>query len=364
MLQPPVTQGDAERATGAIAFDDGAAAGSDSRATPPASGTIVPDTPGQNNQSKSGEEPSPTGTGESARTPSFVTDLTGDLPCVGCGYNLRGLSIRAVCSECGTPVRATILAQVDPLAEQLQPIRRPKLVAGGLIVWSWGAVLAAVAIWALRLTEVSDKLLGVRFDLGPLRDVAVFGLVCSMLGAVVLIRPTARVMPWESYKAVGGVLAFIPLIYIHHWLQTGYDGAHGMGPPYVGGQVLDPVRSGLRLTEGLLIILAIMGVRGNAVALAERSLVMRTGRVDTQPLIALVWSIALAMSGDLLFLAIGTGNGPVLGVIETLSLVMIAVGSFLFTLGLFGVGFDTIRLRSVILQPAPGLSDIFRDEGP
>jgi len=287
-------------------------------------------------------------------------DLMGDLPCVGCGYNLRGLSIRGVCSECGTPVRATILAQVDPMAEQLQPIRRPRLVSTGLIVWSMGAVLAAFTVWALRLQEVSAELLGIRIMLGPLREFSLFGVVCSMFGAMVLVRPTVRVRPWDTCKAMSGVIAYLPLIYIHHLIQTGYD--IKIGPPYIGAMVLDPIRSSIRLSEGMLIIVIIMGIRGNAVALAERSLVMRLGRVDTQPLIALVWSMVLAMAGDVLFLLFGDSNGGVGGVIETLSLVMIAVGSFLFTLGLVGAAFDTVRLRPVLLQPAPGLTDIFQAE--
>lgn len=322
-------------------------------AIPPCSGMIVASNSGHKKSHDHGANP-----GRSRA--AIISDLTGDLPCVGCGYNLRGLSIRGVCSECGTPVRATILAQVDPMAEQLQPIRRPRLVSTGLIVWSMGAVLAAFAVWALRLQEVSAELLGIRVMLGPLRDIALFGIVCSMLGAMVLVRPTARVGPWETCKAMSGVIAFLPLIGIHYLIQIGYD--LKIGPPYIGAMVLDPIRSGIRLSEGMLIIVIILGLRGNAVALAERSLVMRMGRVDTQPLIALVWSMALAMAGDALFLLFGESNGAAGGVIETLSLVMIAVGSFLFTLGLVGAAFDTVRLRPVLLEPAPGLTDIFRDE--
>src|SRR5436190_23878239 len=66
--------------------------------------------------------------------------LRGDLPCVACGYNLKGLSIRSVCPECGTPVRATILSVVDPHAAELTPIRLPALVALGLLFCAAGAL--------------------------------------------------------------------------------------------------------------------------------------------------------------------------------------------------------------------------------
>jgi hypothetical protein len=105
-----------------------------------------------------------------------------------------------------------------------------------------------------------------------------------------------------------------------------------------------------------------LGLRANAVSLAERSLVMRLGRVDTQPLSALAWAMAVTMAGDLLVIAFAGGDGLLDWIVELAALLMIAVGSFLFTLGLVGVGIDTVRLRPVLLQPAPGLTDIFRDD--
>ena len=295
-----------------------------------------------------------------------VVDLTGDLPCVGCGYNLKGLSISGACSECGTPVRATILARVDPMAEQLQPLRRPRPTAWGLMVWSGGAVLAAAMIWAIRILGLSEELLSLtpsslRNDLsGAFRLASLVGLVLSMVGALVLIRPTAGLRPWECFKAAGAVVAYLPLVYIHHRIHNQFDVQ--IGPPFVGPELLSVNRSYLHLAEAALVIAIILGLRGNAVALAERSLVMRLGRVDTQPLIALVWCMLLAAAGDVIVIAMGSQTGSVSGLIETVALVAIAVGSFLFTVGLVGVFVDTVRLRPILLEPAPGLTDIFSEE--
>lgn len=305
--------------------------------------------------------------GIAARSPAVSAgigfDLTGNLPCIGCGYNLRGLTISGVCSECGTPIRASILAQVDPMAEQLQPIRRPRLVSTGMILWSWGAVVAALLVWVTRLIDVSNELFSLSIRFGSFRQFALLGIASSMLGAMVLIKPTAIMRTWECCKAIGAVLAYIPLLVMHHKLQTGYD--LSMGPPFIGPDLLIADRSLLRLAEGALVIVIILGLRGNAIALAERSLVMRLGRVDTQPLIALVWSMLLAMGGDALVLAFGSGGAAIGGIVETIALVMISVGSFLFTIGLIGVGVDCVRLRPVLLEPAPGLTDIFQgDPGP
>src|SRR5215831_18001819 len=87
---------------------------------------------------------------ESERAVDLARELGGDLPCAACRYNLRGLSVRSVCPECGTPVRATILFTVDPYASVLRPITWPRATAAGLILWSMGALGAAVLTWVLR----------------------------------------------------------------------------------------------------------------------------------------------------------------------------------------------------------------------
>src|SRR6185295_10238912 len=85
--------------------------------------------------------------------PRLALELTGDLPCVRCKYNLRGLTVKGMCPECGTSVRTTILAKIDPLAKELRPLHFPRLTSLGLIVWAWSALAAALCNWALRLSD-------------------------------------------------------------------------------------------------------------------------------------------------------------------------------------------------------------------
>jgi hypothetical protein len=292
-------------------------------------------------------------------TPPLAHDLTGDLPCIGCGYNLRGLSIRAQCPECGTAVRATILARVDPRAEELMPVRHPWLVAHAMILWAWAAVAAALLVWSLRLSEVVGIWVigSSSVHLGWAVDWSLVAIALSGLGALALIRPVAGRAGWDSFKAAGAVLTYLPLLYVHHQLHARYDAM--IGTPFIGPMGMDTGRALLRLAENLLIAVIVLGLRANAVALAERSLVMRTGRVDTQPMIALVGSLALASFGDILHIFFGKVGGIAADLLITFELVVISVGSFLFTLGLVGVAVDVLRLRGVILNPAPGLSDIF-----
>jgi len=294
------------------------------------------------------------------RAPAIATDLTGDLPCLGCGYNLKGLSIRAVCPECGTAVRATILARVDPMAEELRPIRWPRLVAHALIGWAWAAIAAAVCVWVVRLGDVAWMLTaGATVRINELNRAALLFISLSGLCALGLVRPVAGQRGWDVCKAVGAVLLYALRLVVHFYLHLGYDA--DVGIPYVGPEGIEPGRSWLRLAENLTIIMIILGLGPNVVSLAERSLVMRTGRVDTQPLTALVGSLALASVGDVLLLLFGGTNGTVGNLLDTFVMV-IAVGSFLFTLGLVGAGVDTVRLRSVLLRPAPGISDVIGGE--
>lgn len=104
-------------------------------------------------------------------TPMDLT-IDNDRPCAACGYNLRGLSLRGQCPECGLPVAAEQTARLldDPLS--LMPIhvirvfRRGCWLASltvvvflGLMVsrwwgnwlpWAWSSVLLTAAVlWAL-----------------------------------------------------------------------------------------------------------------------------------------------------------------------------------------------------------------------
>lgn len=70
--------------------------------------------------------------------PVVAATLTERLTCAACGYDLRGLSVLDRCPECGLRIATSILAVVDPRAQEFEPIRKPKLVAFGLLTWSGG----------------------------------------------------------------------------------------------------------------------------------------------------------------------------------------------------------------------------------
>ncbi len=288
---------------------------------------------------------------------TIARQLTGELYCINCGYNLRGLSIRAKCSECGVPVRATILGIVDPCADELVPLSAPRVVAIGLNAWSFGAIVAAAMVWVLRGSEVLNDMLGTVWPLSFVPWIGIGGLVVSMLGSATMIRPHRKVPRVEVIRSALAVSLYAPLIYIYSAIYLWYDGA-------VPSPLLDPgesslSRSILRVMLFLCVAGIVWGLRKQAVGLAVRSVVVRTGRVDRQSLMAVLASLGIAALGDLIHIAstfIAFGFEDVLSII---SVVVIALGSVLFSVGLVNICIDTLRLYPILVRPGVGLSDIF-----
>ncbi|MEZ6242836.1 MAG: hypothetical protein R3B57_07305 [Phycisphaerales bacterium] len=296
-----------------------------------------------------------------AHTSVLASELTGDLPCIGCGYNLRGLSIRALCPECQLPVRATILAIVDPKADELKALTRPRTTAWGMLLWSGAALLAALGAWAIRLDELTYSSLAIAWNPGWtwLGVLVMTGL--SGVGAIVLIRPHARVPGAFRARAIVGTIAYVPLVALLWFLYARLDA--GVVTPVLGAGGMSTPRIVTRLMIGAVLAIIILGLQPNARALAMRSVVVRTGRVDRQSMLALLAPVALAASGDLLQLIDIELRGPVGRTIHSAEIILVAAGSLLFTLGLFGIFIDCLRLRPIIETPGIGIADILDEDG-
>ena len=97
------------------------------------------------------------------------------------------------------------------MAEELVPLRAPTLLAGGMVMWSVGGLLALLAAW----WQIGPELPGL-ISL-PLRSMAVagsqpvqvllaFGLVMSMVGAVAMVDPHEGTKPSVKLAAIVGVV--------------------------------------------------------------------------------------------------------------------------------------------------------------
>lgn len=286
----------------------------------------------------------------------IARQLTGELYCIGCGYNLRGLSIRAACPECGVPVRATILGIVDPHAGELTPLYFPRVSAVGICAWSFGATLAVLMVWLLRGAEVVRDVTGGGWVPAMAPWVGIAGLVASMLGAATMVRPHKGVRRAQAIRSALGVSMYGALILVYGAIYLGYDS--GAPSPVIHPSADSLGRSALRLLMFVLVAGIIWGLRPQAIGLAVRSVVVRTGRVDRQSMLAVLASLGIAAIGDLLaivghFVRLGQSDA-----IAIVTVVVIALGSVLFTVGMLSICLDSIRLFPVLVRPGVGLSDI------
>lgn len=307
----------------------------------------------------------PPGTGPVARRshPPMAAALFGDLACVSCGYNLRGLSIRESCPECGVAVRATILAVVDPRAEELATIGRPRLVAGMVLLWAWSGFLASLMVWGMRLGDVVGIWQPVAWPMAGLAAAAVVLTVASGVGSLVLVRPHARV-PWRGVlRALLGAAGYVPLAALTAAIHLRHDPVFGSPLAFTGDE-LDTQRSLLRLGTWVCIAGIMLGLRRAFSGLLYRSYVMRTGRVPTQPMSAVLASVVIAALGDVIVLGTAPFPGMPRDIAASLDLVLVAVGGFLLTVGLGGLSVDAWRVRRAIVRPPVALASLFEpDDG-
>lgn len=306
----------------------------------------------------------PAGPDDPARSsaPDLARELTGDLPCIGCGYNLRSISVLGVCPECATPVRATILARVDPYAGVLRPILLPRLTGVGLMMWSVGALGAAMATWAQRLADAVEVVAGTSIEAGRFITAGVLFLLVSAVGAgASLIRPHSGIPARHIAFAASGVLAYIPLVWIYWTLHGVYDPPRVR--PYLDELAPDGDRALLRMAGGVLMLIIVMGLRPNLRLLAARSLLLRMGRVERQTMIGVAGAIGVAILGDLLHL-FAVDVAPQLRLAAFLiGVLLIALGSMLITVGIVGIIIDCLRILPVVLRPPISYRQVLGNPG-
>ena len=258
------------------------------------------------------------------------------------------------------PVKATVLAVVDPLAEELAPITTPRLTALGLLLWPAGALLAACAVWALRAVELTPLGTWVRLPRMWI-PLACFGLVLSGIALVPLVRPHRAISVFSSMRVTFAVLLYIPLVWGFWRLHAHLDVINPM--PYASLTDPDTQRHAYRLAITLLAALILTLTRHTARALAARSVVVREGRVDRQPILALIGAFLLTACGDGVHLLAVLSPSVSEDIIQPVSIILIALGSVLVTLGLFGLTRDGFRVFPVIASQPLGLSHILGRQG-
>lgn len=296
--------------------------------------------------------------------PSFrlAKDLTGDMLCLKCSYNLRGLSITQLCPECSLPVKATLLAVVDPLADELAPLRSPRFIGIGIVLWPLGAILVCVVVWGLRLRELVPSI-GVPLIPRWWINVGLIGFLLSGVGALSLVLPYRSTARGSIARNLVGVLLYVPAAWCFWQIHARIDMQAAM--PYASIETPHEFRSVARLGVMLCSVGILATLRPIARAMFARSVLVREGRVDRQQMVALMGAFLLSASGDLVQIA---GNSIAVipaDLTRTVEVLLVALGSVLITLGLFGLLRDSLRVYPVICSNPLGLADILgsRREG-
>jgi hypothetical protein len=291
--------------------------------------------------------------------PVIAATLTERLTCAACGYDLRGLSVLDRCPECGLRISTSILAVIDPRAQEFEPIRRPRMVALGLLVWSLCGLLAALCAWTLRASELptlnnSPHLIG---DTG-VRALAAVGACCIVVsggGAVALVKPARRMPPMGSRLTMMGVALYLPLA-AAFWVLHGQVDV-SLASPYFG-RMPDGERVILRAMELGLIAAIVLLLRTNARTLAARSAILRTGRVDRQTMYAVAVAAALGVLGDVIRLLATHADGTPSQVLSIAGVSIVAIASLLLTLGIAGVCIDCARIARALLRSGRRLTSL------
>ncbi|MEQ9094665.1 MAG: hypothetical protein RIE32_00210 [Phycisphaerales bacterium] len=284
-----------------------------------------------------------------ADEPLVAATLTERLTCVACGYDLRGLSVLDRCPECGLRIATSILAIVDPRAQEFEPIRRPRHTAIGLMVWSISGLLAAACAWLLRAAELP----ALRNDphlIAPdtARIIAIVGaglILLSGVGAIALVRPARSMPPRGVRMAMIGVALYLPLAAAFWYLHAHIDSS--AASPYFE-RLPDVNRVLARAVELGLITCVVLLLRTNARSLAARSAILRTGRVDRQTLYAVALAAGIGIAGDLVRLAATSVDGVLADVLSIAGVSIVVIASALLTMGLAGATLDCARIARAL----------------
>ncbi|MCA9273275.1 MAG: hypothetical protein KDA31_09540 [Phycisphaerales bacterium] len=296
------------------------------------------------------------------QTDALEEVLSGQLPCWVCGYELSGLSVTGVCPECGTPVRTTLLAVVDPSAASYAPLRMPRIASAGLVLWTGAALLAILTIWLCRLTDALQVWFAVPSKLGFLGALVPVFAALSGLGGLVLIHPQKG----DSLKqTLGPILAsalYVPLVWMLWYTHAKIDLTAGI--PYFTNALREADRVELRCAIGIVSMLIALLVRPSVRAFAKRSVLMRTGQLTRQTLLAVVAALAIALAGDMIHVATIRVEPLQHVVTSTISLLLVAAGSALVTVGFAGMFWDAIRLYPIIRNGPRSLGDVVQLDEP
>jgi len=272
-----------------------------------------------------------------ARSAPVAGDITTDLPCARCGYNLRTLTADALCPECATPVVRSLQGQLLQFADPrwLSTLRiGTALLLGHVVVRITASVLTATTMfgsqWLGYLIWLAGDVLGV---------VAVFLLTTT--------EPASQADQGSAtLRRVLRVACVIGLFSRYAWVLPGLSNA----APVAAGGVISAAAN-LFLAVGLLRYLRRLAQRIPDAALVSNTFVVMIGLG-----LIMVWGVFL--HGVILLLGPGGFAGLVGSRPFTASASLFGCGGFIF-----GILFVVVLFQYVnAFRHAAGQASQMQDE--
>lgn len=267
--------------------------------------------------------------------------LAGELPCLNCAYELKGLTIRGNCPECGLPIRVTIMYAVDPDNEAFGPIKRPKLVAAGLIVLVSGYTFVPLLITIRIISSFTTPWTGV---FGQSLDSALSLMWQPMMLVLILaqISTTILVSGLKQIRDIALIAAsWLPLLaacFVFFGLAVS---------DFYSGTSWNVRFLELGFAGSLLCLL--LPIR----SLTRRSALLRTGRVPRQHTLALAIALVIAVASGLIRELVAADTP-----IASIAIALQVVGWALATLGMLGLTRDASIAAKTIRRPPKRLAEL------
>ncbi len=288
-----------------------------------------------------------------------------DLPCIGCGYNLKGISPLTLCPECGLALRSTLAFVLDPDQDEIAPLKHSKRIGVALILIAALLLLAVGILWVPHsltiLREISDSGGTARrvSSAWPLWSPGVSGLLAIIAGLLTILfrKPTGELgsPPYRRGWHLGclALLGFGVCLL----LLAGHDMVHGDALfKYLDPQRANVKRTIIRLFLDCFAAIAMLGFPAVFRFLALRSMQHRVVQISHQGFSAMLVAVAIVTLGDIIRLVaawvlpfeVRAGETHAVLLIGSM---LILVGSGMLTLALLNSLMDTIRLFRGMTAP-------------
>ncbi|GAB5495323.1 MAG: hypothetical protein Phyf2KO_04030 [Phycisphaerales bacterium] len=174
------------------------------------------------------------------------------------------------------------------------------------------------------------------------------------------VRPHKAMRTAVSLRSLLAVALYFPLVWLLWNLHVQFDVAYGA--PYFGDSINERERVIRRIEIGLLVMVIALLLRPGVREFAKRSVLLRTGQLSRQTVLALASAVLITLVGDLLHFA--ELRWPVMRsvIVDTIWMAFVVIGSAMILTGVLGMFIDSLRLYPVLRKGPRSLRDVIRKD--